>query len=206
MTPAAFQRKTGVADTVLANLTIYAALLRKWQAKINLVGPATLPHLWTRHMLDSAQLFTLIPPGARVVDLGSGAGFPGLVLAIMGAGTAQYHLVESDQRKAAFLREVNRETQAGAIIHSARIEMIAPLEADVVTSRALAPLNKLLFLADHHLLSTGKGIYPKGRRWVEELTAAQKDWTMALETHPSQSDASGRILELSEIRKRYPRA
>ncbi len=208
---ATFQEITGVTDDVLDRLTVYAAILSKWQAKINLVGSATLPDLWSRHMLDSAQLAPLIPPCARVVDMGSGAGFPGLVLAIMDTGDnghqnrREYHLVESDQRKCTFLREVNRETRAGVSVHNARIEALDSLKADVMTSRALAPLDKLLFWAEKHLLSTGKGIYPKGRRWGEELTAAQKDWTMTVRDYPSQTDPSGRILELGEIHRRYPR-
>jgi len=202
VTPAEFQDATGVSDAVLTRLETYAALLVKWQAKINLVGPDTVPDLWARHMLDSAQLAPFVPAGAKVADLGSGAGFPGLVLAIVLDGAAQVHLVESDQRKCAFLREVNRTTEAGATIHAARIEALAPLGADVVTSRALAGLAQLLEYADIHRLSTGKCLFPKGKRWREELTEAQKDWNMAVQTHPSRSEPAGRILEVTNIAHR----
>lgn len=199
MTPKDFQAQTGVSDDVLARLQIYADLLTKWQAKINLVGPDTIPDLWSRHMLDSAQLAPFIKAGAKVADLGTGAGFPGLVLAIM--TDAQVHLVESDQKKCAFLREVNRETGAGAEIHTARIEALEPLQADVVTSRALAALDKLLGYGNIHRLSTGKCLFLKGKQWMEELTEAQKHWKMATNDHPSITDAAGRILELTEIEK-----
>ena len=201
MTPQDFQAETDCDDATLARLQTYADLLVKWQAKINLVGPDTVADLWSRHMLDSAQLVSLIPPGAKVADFGSGAGFPGLVLAIMTG--AQVHLVESDQRKCAFLREVNRATEAGATVHTQRIEKLDPLEADVATSRALAKLSLLLDFADRHLLSTGKCIYPKGKRWAEELTEAEKDWKMTVNKHPSRTEAAGMILELSECRRRH---
>lgn len=131
-------------------LDIYAGLLRKWQRSINLVGPRTIGDLWNRHFTDSAQLLPLIPsaetPTTRVlVDFGSGAGFPGLVLAILGAG--EVHLIESDQRKATFLREVARATGTPVTVHAKRIEQVAPFPADVVSARALAPLNDLLGFA-----------------------------------------------------------
>ena len=184
----------------MARLGVYAALLVKWQAKINLVGPDTIPDLWSRHMLDSAQLVPFLPAGATVADLGSGAGFPGLVLAIL-RDDITVHLVESDQRKCAFLREVNRETGAGATIHNARIEALAPLDVDVVTSRALASLDKLMEFADIHRLSTGKCLFPKGKRWAEELTAAQITWKMTTLQHPSRTEPAGRVLELLEIER-----
>jgi len=199
LTAKGFQAKTGVSDDVLNRLQTYADLLLKWQATINLVGSGTLPQVWSRHMLDSAQLALFIPVGSRVVDLGSGAGFPGLVLAII-AGV-DMHLVESDQRKCAFLREVNRATQARVHIHTARIEDMKSLEADVVTARALANLDTLLGYADIHRLSTGKCLFLKGKRWKEELTEAQKHWSMAALNHPSRTDSAGRILELSDLKR-----
>jgi 16S rRNA (guanine527-N7)-methyltransferase len=201
VTPQDFQRAVQSSDAQLARLQIYADLLLKWQAKINLVGPDTLPDVWSRHMLDSAQLAPYIPHGAKVADLGSGAGFPGLVLAIL-RDDLDVHLVESDQRKCAFLREVNRATQAKASIHNTRIEALGSLQADVVTSRALAGLDKLLEFADIHRLSTGKCLFPKGKRWAEELTAAQKAWKMAALQHPSRTEPAGRVLELLEINRK----
>jgi 16S rRNA (guanine527-N7)-methyltransferase len=140
MTPAEFAAETGVSRETLARLEAYAALLLAWNRRVNLVGRGTEEDLWRRHMLDSAQLHPLIPAGARtLVDLGSGAGFPGLVLAILGG--PHVHLVESDQRKAVFLREAARVTGAAAMVHAIRIEAAPPLAADIVTARALAPLD-----------------------------------------------------------------
>lgn len=200
MTPSEFQSAVQASDEQMARLQRYVDLLVKWQAKINLVGPDTLSDVWSRHMLDSAQLMPLIPRGAKVVDLGSGAGFPGLVLAIM-RPDLDVHLVESDQRKCAFLREVNRETQAGVTVHNARIEALEPLKADVVTSRALASLDKLIGFASIHGLSTRKCLFPKGKRWAEELTQAEISWKMQATPHPSRTEPAGRILELLNIER-----
>jgi len=197
-----FQAATGVTGEVIARLQTYADLLVKWQAKINLVGPDTIPSLWQRHMLDSAQIAPLIPSGKKVVDFGSGAGFPGLVLACIDP-TLDVHLIESDQRKCAFLREVNRTVGCGATVHNERIELLQPLNADIVTSRALAPLGKLLSYAQMHSLSTGIYLFLKGKRWSEELTEAQKGWSMHVRHHPSRTDPAGMILELRECIQRH---
>jgi len=202
LSPDDFQAETGVSDKVMARLRTYADVLIKWQAKINLVGPDTVAGLWHRHMLDSAQIAPLIPSGKKVVDFGSGAGFPGLVLACLDP-TLDVHLVESDQRKCAFLREVNRTAGCGATIHNERIEALEPLNADIVTSRALAPLDKLLSYAQMHSLSTGIYLFLKGKRWSEELTEAQKGWKMQVRHHPSRTDPAGMILELRECIQRH---
>lgn len=179
-------------------LAAYAALLRTWQARINLIGRATLDDLWRRHIADSAQLFQLLPPGTRVlVDLGSGAGFPGLVLAMM--GVPEVHLIESHARKAAFLREAARVTATPVQVHARRIEQVPPLAADVVTARALAPLAALLDYAQPFLRPHTVCLFPKGRQADEELTAARKGWKMRAERIPSLTDPSGTILRLSEI-------
>ena len=197
-----FQNEFPVTDEVLAKLQTYADLLVKWQAKINLVGPDTLPNLWSRHILDSAQLAPLIEAGARVIDIGSGAGFPGLVLAILLKEQGiDLHVVESDQRKCAFMREVNRVCEAGATIHTARIEALDSLQADIITSRALASLDQLLEFADIHRLSTGKSLFLKGKRWREELTQAQKSWKIEVTEHPSCTEQGGCILELKNAVK-----
>ncbi|MBL4614427.1 MAG: 16S rRNA (guanine(527)-N(7))-methyltransferase RsmG [Magnetovibrio sp.] len=202
MTPEQFQDQTHVDVDVMDRLQAYANLLIKWQAKINLVGPATVPHVWQRHMLDSAQLSTFIPKDKKIVDFGSGAGFPGLVLACM-RPDLDVHLVESDQRKCAFLQEVNRTVGCGATVHNQRIETLAPLEADIITSRALASLDKLLSFAQMHSLSTGICLFLKGKRWLEELTEAQKNWIMQVQNHPSRTDPAGMILELRECTHRH---
>lgn len=197
-----FQSETDVEAVALKGLIRYADLLTKWQAKINLVGPDTLPDVWRRHMLDSAQLSRFIPKNKKVVDIGSGAGFPGLVLAIM-RPDLDLHLVESDQRKCAFLREVNRATGCGATIHTDRIEALESLNGDVITSRALASLDKLLVFAQMHSLSTGICLFLKGKRWSEELTDAQKNWSMQALHHPSRTNPAGMILELRKCTRRY---
>ena len=203
MSPDDFQAATGTDSATMARLTTYAETLVKWQARINLVGPDTLPDLWHRHMLDSAQLLPLIPKSAkRLVDLGSGAGFPGLVLAILGA--PDVHLVESDARKAAFLREAARLTATPIAVHVARIEALAPLGADVVTARALAPLGKLLNWAVPHLAPGGVCLFLKGKSGEDELTEAGKEWIISCDRSPSRTDPAGVILQLREVCRGRP--
>ena len=202
MTAAEFRRETGVSRETLARLEAHLALLRAWQPRINLVGEATLDDPWRRHMLDSAQLLDLAParsegPARRWVDLGSGAGFPGMVLAILGAG--EVHLVESDRRKAAFLAESARRTGARATIHNRRAEELDPFAADVVTARALAPLARLLALAWPFIAQHTVCLFPKGRNVEKELTEARKNWTMSVEYLASRSDPSGTILRLRRV-------
>lgn len=200
LTAAEFQAETGVDDRTRERLAALLDVLMRWQARINLVGASTLTDPWRRHMLDSAQLVPLLPAAARtIVDMGSGAGFPGLVLAILGAG--RVHLVESDVRKAAFLIEANRLTQADAVIHACRVEALPPLAADVVTARALAPLDRLLDLALPLLASDGVCLFPKGRTAEKELTDSLKKWKMTATLHPSRSDPSGIVLRLGGLRR-----
>ena len=255
-----------VSRETMARLETYAALLEKWQAKINLVGPATLPDLWRRHFLDSAQLAPLLggllpplrgkvgkggdagsdvsseiedagralrrapphpasaklaslakpaqPSPARgegefamegsgtLVDLGSGAGFPGLVLAIL--TDWRVHLIDSDQRKCAFLRQVALE--AGILdrvtIHAQRFEAVAPFPADVVTARACAPLDDLLGYAAPFLGESGRCVFLKGKGVEEELTGAQAHWTMRLERRESLSDPAGTVLVIDQLQRR----
>jgi len=202
MTKEEFQAVAGLSDAVVERLAIYAGLLQKWQKAINLVGPSTLADPWRRHMLDSAQLLPHLPkPDAAVLDLGSGAGFPGLVLAV--ASQATLHLVESDQRKAAFLNEVNRATQAGAMIHACRVETLEPFAVDVVTARAFAPLDRLLACAEPFLRPATVGLFLKGRNAERELTACRKRWNMAAKAIPSLSDETGVVLKLEGISRRH---
>lgn len=187
-----------VSRETIERLATYAALLRRWQPKLNLVGPATLPHLWQRHM---AQLWPLVPESARcLVDLGSGAGFPGLVLAIL--GVPEVHLVESDTRKAAFLREAAAATGAPATVHPIRIEALRSVEADVVTARALANLDRLLAHAHPILGPSGVCLFLKGQGAEEELTEAQRNWNMGCERIESLTDPSARILRISNLARR----
>lgn len=182
-------------------LADYDALLLKWQKAINLVGPTTLETRDTRHFLDSLQLLKFIRETPTVlVDIGSGAGFPGLVLALAGAG--EVHLVESDIRKATFLREVSRETSAPVVIHDRRVEDCAIPGMKVLTARALAPLTDLL--GHMYRLSGGEtshvtGLFPKGEQAEAEVAKAEKKWLFDLETFPSLTDPDGRILRISNL-------
>lgn len=197
----AFAAATAVSRETLDRLANYESLLRKWQPRINLVGPSTLAEAWRRHFLDSAQLRPMIPIEARVlVDMGSGAGFPGLVLAIL--GVPEVHLIESDARKCAFLREVARETGTPVVIHSRRIEAVSGVRADVVTARALAPLSDLIRKAHAFIGETGIAIFPKGQNVDQELTDATRSWNMAVERNASLSDSSGTVLKISSLSPR----
>ena len=177
----------------------FAALLAKWQRAINLVAPDSLPDLWRRHMLDSAVLLPLIPTGARtLVDLGSGGGFPGLVLAIM--GVPEVHLLESDTRKCAFLAEAGRLFAPGRVrVHRGRIEAAPPIAADVVTARAVAGLPDLLGYAARFLKPGGICLFLKGRRVEDELTLAGQTWTMAADRLPNPAESSGIILRIKGL-------
>lgn len=187
----------GIDATVLDRLALYIKILEKWQRAINLVGPKTLLDPWRRHILDSAQLAPDISPHDTVADLGSGAGLPGLVIAIMTDATV--HLVESDQRKATFLREAARETGTAVTVHTARIEALPPLGADVVTARALAPLTRLLPWVHRHLAPAGRALLLKGAEVDEELTLCSKNWMMDQVHKRSRSDASGTVLIIKNL-------
>ncbi len=204
--PEAFAAQTGVSRETLAKLEIYAAQLVKWQKAINLVAPNTLPDLWRRHFLDSAQILPLAAeagPG-HWLDLGSGAGFPGLVVAAMGREGVT--LIESDSRKAVFLRETARAMNIEVSVRAERIEAVPAADyrpAAVISARALAPLSDLLawaapFAGPHTLL-----LFPKGRQAEDELTLAGKSWTMEkLDSLPSQTDPAARILRIRGLKAR----
>lgn len=188
-----------VSRETQARLIRYVELLQKWQERINLVSESTLPDVWQRHILDSAQLVALAPaqPGLWV-DLGSGAGFPGLVIAIM--SLHHIHLIESDSRKCAFLQEVARETATTIHIHNCRIDAAPALKADVISARALAPLARLLGHAEKFWTENTLGLFLKGQDVELELTEATKYWNMDVEIGPSQSDQGGRILRIRNLR------
>lgn len=184
-------------------LEIYAELLRKWNTKINLVSKNTIEDLWTRHFLDSAQIFALAPhPVQHWVDLGSGGGFPGLVIAIMGADQASPQnttLVESDSRKCAFLRTVIRETGANANVLNERIESIPTLSADFLSARALGKLELLLSYADRHLAKSGIALFPKGANWEKELAEAQSKWNFDYRLAKSKTECGPVILKITGV-------
>jgi 16S rRNA (guanine527-N7)-methyltransferase len=176
-------------------LAAYVDLLLRWNEKINLIGRGTASDVWQRHVLDSAQLFPLLPTGARtLVDLGSGAGLPGLVLAIL--GVKEVHLVDSDQRKCAFLREAARVTGAQATVHARRIDDVPGFPADIVTARALAPLSELLGYGERFLGPNSVCLFLKGRTAGEELTEAAKIWSMRARLLSSATDREAAILHI----------
>lgn len=186
----------------LREFDIYESLLRKWQTSTNLVAVGTLPHLWTRHFADSAQILEAFPEIDTWVDLGSGAGFPGMVLAIClkDRPGARVHLIESDQRKAAFLRAVSRETGAVAQIRVGRIEQELPPLAGVVggvTARALAPLPQLLDWTRELLLKSAKGVFLKGEDWSSELTASSVADSFQARTIASRTHSGSRIVAIA---------
>ncbi len=192
-----------VSRETRANLERFAALLTKWQGSINLVAPNTLGDLWPRHIEDSLQLLPLLPDRAQAfVDLGSGGGFPGLVLAIALKSVrpdARMTLIESDARKGAFLNEAIRATGANAQVITGRIDDIAPSGADVVTARALAPLPRLLGFAARHLAPQGTALLQKGGKVHEELAAARADWHFEYALYPSLTSEDGVILQIREL-------
>lgn len=190
---------TPVSRETLGRLDRFVALLQAWQRRINLIAPSTEATLWTRHIADSLQLIDLAPAAKTWADLGSGAGFPGLIIAcaLADAGGARVHLVESNGKKAAFLREAVRETGAPAVIHDVRIvdfakDLTEPVE--IVTARALAPLAELLASAYPLLQRGARGIFPKGQDVEAELTEAARCWKIQASLVPSRTDSYGRIV------------
>lgn len=205
MDPEGFRAATNVSRETLDRLRLYDDLLRHWQRRVNLVGQASLEDGWRRHFLDSAQLIPLVPHTARIItDIGSGAGFPGLVLAIISG--LETHLVESDGRKAAFLREAARRTGTAAHIHNARIETLAPWPTDVISARALAPLPRLLELATRfpptHPPEGCVFLFLKGAGAEEELTEAENSWQMHKQAIRSVSGPEGHVLRIWDVKKR----
>jgi 16S rRNA (guanine527-N7)-methyltransferase len=208
-TPGDFQAQFGISDEICKKLETYEALLKRWQKTINLVAPSTLDEIWHRHFADSAQLWLLRPPDAEIwLDLGSGAGFPGLVLAILASDARQtrHILVEADSRKAAFLREVARQTGVPVDILCMRIENLETHAkvgvADCVTARALAPLSRLVEIAAPYFASSTTGMFLKGRDVAAEIEKAAQDWHFAFELIPSVTEEDSRVVLLKALKPR----
>lgn len=186
-----------------ARFDAYAALLVEWQERMNLVAPSTLPHIWQRHFADSAQLYALLPADtACLVDIGSGAGFPGLVLAIMAQLDGRdlaIHLVESIQKKALFLRAVATQLNLPVTVHAERAEALRGITADVITARAVAPLEEILPLAKNFTRLTTILLLLKGARAEEELTSAKQSWHFKHEMIPSRTDPGGKVLRIEKL-------
>lgn len=192
-----------VSRETCERLSVYVGVLEKWQRKINLVAPSTLSAIWSRHVLDSAQLFQHAPPTARHwLDLGSGGGLPGLVIAAMAREAApELHvaLVESDQRKAAFLREAARLMGLSVTVHNRRIADLTPQNADVISARALAPLPDLCAMSSAHLAPHGVCLFQKGIRHADEVEAARLAWHMSCDVFPSLTEAGAVILRIERL-------
>ena len=207
MTPESLAALRGrpVSRETFDRLGRFVGLLEKWNPKINLVSAATLPDAWSRHILDSLQVFDIAAATeGHWADLGTGGGFPGLVVAILAHDEAPglgVTLVESDQRKAAFLAAVLRETGVAARILAERIEAAPPLAADILSARALAPLDRLLSHADRHLAPNGRAIFPKGQSAESEVAQALASWRFRLQKHPSRTDSQAVILQIEDIKR-----
>lgn len=191
-----------VSRETMQRLDDYEALIRRWNPRINLVAPATLSDLRRRHIEDCLQISRLVAPKTGLwADLGSGGGLPGLVLAIANADSdVEFLLVESDQRKAAFLRTVIRELGlTRASVKTARIEEVDPLNAAYISARALAPLPRLMPYLQRHMAADGQAWLMKGQQWQAELAEAQKDWRFNVTAHPSSTQDGAAILEISGV-------
>jgi 16S rRNA (guanine527-N7)-methyltransferase len=187
-------------EPVTPALAAYVDLLRKWNGTINLISAADLPLVWERHIEDSLQLGSIAEPlPPRAIDLGSGAGFPGLILSI--AFGIEFDLIEQDQRKAAFLQEAVMVTGAPARVHAKKIERAILPPAPLIVSRALAPLPALLRFAKPLLTDDGFCLFSKTRAVETEITEAERNWTFRIDRIPSRTDANGVILRISELRR-----
>lgn len=203
MTDRSSGRLQDVSRETTEKLELYAALVRKWNRAINLVAASTVQDIWHRHFVDSAQLLDLGKLDGRWVDLGSGGGFPGLVVAILAqemTNAPGFVLVESDQRKAEFLREAARQTGTPVDIIAERSEDLEPLAAATLSARALAPLDKLMSHAQRHLVPGGVALFPKGVGVVDELKVARRHYHFDVDLVPSVTDNDAKILKISEVR------
>lgn len=194
-----------VSRETFQTLQDYRALLLKWTRRINLISRSTEETVWDRHILDSAQLFPMIEPRARIwLDFGSGAGLPSIVLAILSREhrpDAEIHMFESDERKSVFLLTAIRELRLRATVHTARIEAVEAFPADLITARALAPVNRLLALASPFCHAGTHLLFLKGARLESELTVARRDWHIEAKQAPSHTDTDGRVLWIRKFRK-----
>jgi 16S rRNA (guanine527-N7)-methyltransferase len=204
-----------VPDEQIAGLTVsretserlhaFEALVRRWTPVVNLVAKSTVPQLWERHIVDSAQVFSYCPTNARHwVDLGSGGGFPGIVVAILAHELQpglKVTLVESDARKSTFLRQAAQALNLDLTVHTERAESLPPQTADVVSARALAALPDLLEYVHRHLRRGGVAVLSKGARYLEEIADASQIWTCQIETHPSTSNAESAILIIKDLER-----
>jgi 16S rRNA (guanine527-N7)-methyltransferase len=200
VTPEEFAARFDVPRGTVERLSRYADLLADWQQRLNLVSPTSLPLVWDRHFADSAQLARLVPPGLSWLDVGSGGGFPGLVIAAMEHGRVT--LVESIAKKCRFLQAVIDDLRLDARVIHGRAETLPSARADVVTARAVAPLDRLFGWTAHHGHGRAQWIFPKGRSWREEVAQARQAWDFRCEAVPSLTDSAARIVVASDLRKK----
>lgn len=194
-----------VSRETFQRLQLYVTLLAQWQKRLNLIAEETVGDIWERHILDSGQILALLPAlPQKIIDMGSGAGLPGMVLAIM--GVPEVVLVESDQRKAIFLEEVAYQLFGVAAmaskkitVRNQRMETVEFLKTDIVTSRALAKLDQLFNLGRHQWHDQVKIVFLKGKLWKEEIQQAQKHWNFSYQAHPSLTDLQAKILIIEKI-------
>ncbi len=198
-----FRQTFDVSRETLSRFDLYRQMLEKWNKTINLVSGTTMADVWTRHFADSAQIWRLCPENAiKWVDLGSGGGFPGLVIAIVAAEKRpelSVTLVEADKRKAAFLRQITATLGLAVQVIASRIEDVPPLDTDVISARALAPLARLLDLSAPHLADGGICLFSKGESVESELTEARKYWKFTIEKSPSMTSSGGMILKIGDL-------
>jgi 16S rRNA (guanine527-N7)-methyltransferase len=192
-----------VSRETLGKLEAFAERVQRWNSAVNLIARSTAADVWSRHIVDSAQLFRFCSPEAKLwLDLGSGGGFPGLVIALLAkeqAPALRVALVESDKRKAAFLQQAASALQVDCAVHCARIESLAPQVADVVSARALASLDQLMAYAARHCTTGGLGIFPKGENFAEEVATARQSWRFDIETHESAVKSGAALLLVRNI-------
>mgnify|MGYP000309477178 FL=1 len=194
--------KTDVSRETFERLEVYVALIEKWNPKINLVSKSSLPEIWDRHIWDSAQIFDIAVEGSVWADFGSGGGLPGIVLAIFAKELRpdmQFYLVESDQRKCAFLRNAVREIGLNVKVHAERIEVLDPIGASVISARALTDLNGLLEFVERHSAKNGVAILPKGETWEKEILQAQENWSFEYEEITSKTNNDAAILKIKDF-------
>jgi 16S rRNA (guanine527-N7)-methyltransferase len=186
------------SNEIIANLQEYAKTLLKWNQTINLIGESTVEEIWTRHILDSVQLYDLIKKDAKILtDFGSGAGLPGAILAIV--GVPEVHLIESDKRKASFLRDIAHLASGRLKVHSKRAEKLEPWASDIITARAFADLDLLLEYSYPFMQKNCFMLLLKGSKLEEEIELARHKWEMAYSIHPSITNNTGLILEISNL-------
>ncbi len=196
-------RDYAVSRETANRLETYVSELLKWQKRINLIGPSTIDEIWTRHIFDSLHLLSFIKNReTSLLDMGSGAGLPGLVMAIAGMGDVT--LVESDQKKAAFLREAARLTNAPLIIQNCRVEELPPRRYDIVTARALAPLGGLFDLSECFTDVKTICLFPKGKNYSNELEDAKTRWDFDCIPHPGACGSDGFVLEIRRLTRLHP--